>query len=792
MNKYICIHGHFYQPPRENPFLNKIERQGSAFPYHDWNARINDECYRPNTASRILSPHGKIVDIVNNFRYLSFNVGPTLMNWLYDKDQSTYDKIIEADKLSQDENHGHGNAIAQVYNHIIMPLASERDKQTQIKWGIADFRKHFGRDPEGMWLAETAINMDTVKALVDNGIKFTVLSPFQAEKVKTYFSNQWIDVTDGSVDPTQPYRVFTDETKEKYLDVFFYDAPISTAISFEHLLRDAGGFAHKLDTASHLNHGRPTLINVSTDGESYGHHEAFGDMCLAFFYKHLCHEYNMKPINYGAFLERFSPISEAILKAGDNNEGTAWSCSHGVGRWKEDCGCSTGGEEEWSQEWRKPLREGLDWLRDALWDIYEKEASAYFTDIEAARNDYYFVSHNTWTKDKFFKTHCVDEIDQTTRTKLLELLESQRFSQLMFTSCGWFFSEISGIETVQLMKYANAAIYYANPYSNEDLEKNGLNYLKQAKSNIDAKHNGDVVYKKWIKPYELTREKAGNQFIVEAHLTGKIKEQDVYMYQIEPVDDLSFTKDETVFRCLNSTITNINTEKASGMSILLSDKAGHVRTHIANKELSLEDIKKKLINCKSQQDINKLLKTKYHKQLGLADLNFEESSNIMEILWSKKTKKLNKDLSKIYSGFKELIEETVRMGGYLPSEIKSAIEIIMSAKLLNEIKEISNWNNRSIKPATDIVEISKQLHINLNITDIQLYLEGYLNEIMKKIIKEKNKKDIKDVISFLEIYEKLEININRSAAETEAFILYQEDKNNTELKELALMMNILV
>ena len=324
--RYLTIHGHFYQPPRENPYLEKIETQESAFPYHDWNTRINDECYRPNTCSRILTGEGRIQDIVNNYEYMSFNFGPTLLNWLAQNDQETYHKIIEADRLSCARNNGHGNAIAQVYSHIIMPLASYRDKVTQIRWGIDDFRRHFGREPEGMWLAETAINQETVHALIENGIKFTVLSPFQAEKTRLFFSNTWQNVEDGSIDPSQPYRIFLNDDPTRHLDVFFYDAPISTAVSFEHLLRDANEFAKRLSLAAMPKEGRPTLIHIATDGESYGHHEPFGDMCLAYFFKRLAEEYHFRLINYGYFLELYSPVSEVVLKRGLSGEGTAWSC----------------------------------------------------------------------------------------------------------------------------------------------------------------------------------------------------------------------------------------------------------------------------------------------------------------------------------------------------------------------------------------------------------------------------------------------------------------------------------
>jgi alpha-amylase/alpha-mannosidase (GH57 family) len=789
MNKYICIHGHFYQPPRENPFLDKIERQDSAFPYHDWNERINDECYKPNTSSRILSDKGKIVDVVNNFIYLSFNVGPTLMNWLYDNDKTTYNKIIEADYISREKNNGHGNAIAQVYSHIIMPLANERDKETQIKWGIYDFEKHYGRKPEGMWLAETAINKATVKDLINNGIKYTILSPFQAEKVKTFFSSDWQDVSNGNVDPSQPYRVFIDDKKDKFLDVFFYDAPISTAISFEHLLRNADDFAQRLNFVASANQGRPTLVNASTDGESYGHHEAFGDMCLAYFFKNHINKFEMTPINYAYFLEKFPPISEAILKDGINGEGTAWSCSHGVGRWKENCGCNTGGYADWNQEWRKPLRDGLNTLRDYLWEIYEKETSKVFKDIEKARNDYYFVFKKIWTFDKFFKENCENNPNEETKVKILELLESQRFSQLMFTSCGWFFSEISGIETVQIIKYANSAIFYAQPHSKTDLEKILLSYLEKAISNINSSHNGDAIYKKWIKPYELTAEKAVNQFIVKSYLTNNIKEENIYIYKIKLKENITFTIDNNIFHLINCTTSNLYTEKTLEHSAILFEHKGLIKIYINNSFLDIEKIKNELVG---QEKIIDTISKFYSKKFSLSNLNFEESADIMDLLWSKKTKKLNKDLNKIYSGFKDLIEETVLMGGYLPTEIKSAIEIIMSSKLLQEIKDIEVWNNKNIKPAINILELSQKLHLHLNVNDSKKYLEDYLLSLIKNLEKSLSNDNINLALCFLSIYEKIGITLNKSSAETIIFHLYKENKNNKELKELALMMNILV
>ena len=189
MEHYVCIHGHFYQPPRENPWLEEVELQDSAYPYHDWNERITEECYRPNMASRILGPDRKIIDIVNNYSKISFDFGPTLLSWLERHAPDVYQGVIDADKKSQERFSGHGAAIAQAYNHIIMPLANSRDKRTQIAWGIYDFEHRFGRKPEGMWLPETAVDLETLDILAEYGIKFTILSPHQAKRVRSIGGN---------------------------------------------------------------------------------------------------------------------------------------------------------------------------------------------------------------------------------------------------------------------------------------------------------------------------------------------------------------------------------------------------------------------------------------------------------------------------------------------------------------------------------------------------------------------------------------------------------------------------
>jgi len=465
---YLSIHGHFYQPPRENPWLEAIEVQDSAVPYHDWNERINAECYAPNSSSRIVDGRNRIIDIVNNYEYMSFNFGPTLLSWMEHYAPLTYEKIMKADIESVQSHNGHGNALAQVYNHIIMPLANEHDKQTQVIWGIKDFEYRFGRKPEGMWLAETAADDDTLRVLAENGIKFTILSPYQACEFKEIKSDKWEDVSWGNIDPARPYRYYIKSAKGKYIDIFFYDGSISKSVAFDNLLLDGDRFAKRLTEGVSDSRNFPQLVHIATDGESYGHHTKFGDMALSYVLKVKAKDLGFKITNYAEFLEKFPPKYEVKIK-----EPSSWSCSHGVGRWCEDCGCSTGGKPGWNQKWRKPLREALNYLRDELSVIFETYGKKYFSKNPwDVRNNYISVILNRKESNilKFQKDNFKPKLSDEERVRAMELLEIQRQTQLMFTSCGWFFTEISGIETVQIMKYAARAIQLARKFSDKDLE----------------------------------------------------------------------------------------------------------------------------------------------------------------------------------------------------------------------------------------------------------------------------------------------------------------------------------
>ncbi|RJQ55915.1 MAG: DUF3536 domain-containing protein [Nitrospiraceae bacterium] len=524
MEKYICIHGHFYQPPRENAWLEEIELQDSSYPYHDWNERITAECYAPNTASRILDTDGRIVEIMNNYSKMSFNFGPSLLSWMERHCPETYQAVLDADRQSMENFSGHGSAIAQVYNHMIMPLANRRDKYTQVIWGVRDFEHRFRRQPEGMWLPETAVDLATLEILVDLGISFTVLAPVQARRVReTRRGSRWKDVSGEKIDPTTAYLCRLPSGKT--LSVFFYDGPVSRDIAFGGLLSNGEEFSRRLMNAFSEDRKRPQLVNIATDGESYGHHHRGGDMALAY----CLHDVKSKNLatltNYAEFLERHPPAHEVEIF-----ENSSWSCIHGVERWRDDCGCNSGAHPGWTQGWRKPLREALDELRFQAITLFDKGTEKYLKNPWKARNDYISVilDRSVANIDKFFRKHAVRELEKEETVRALKFLEMQRNAMLMYTSCGWFFDEISGIETVQIMQYASKVMQLAEDLQGVSLEADFMDALESSPSNVYE--NGARPYELFVKPAMVDLLRVGTHYAISSVFNEYREQIKIYCY----------------------------------------------------------------------------------------------------------------------------------------------------------------------------------------------------------------------------------------------------------------------
>jgi alpha-amylase/alpha-mannosidase (GH57 family) len=536
MKKFICVHGHFYQPPRENPWLEAVELQDSASPYHDWNERITAECYAPNAHSRCLDGNNRIERIVNNYARISFNFGPTLLSWMQEKAPDILAAIQEADQESQQRFCGHGSALAQCYSHPIMPLANARDKQTQVAWGMRDFEFRFHRAPEGLWLPECAVDLESLEALAQFGLQFTILSPFQASRVRPMDGKKWEDVNGGKVDPSRPYRVQLPSGRS--IAVFFYDAPVAQAVAFERLLSDGGRLADRLLGACSNDRTWDQIVHVATDGESYGHHFRYGDMALAYALKTIEANADVRLTVYGEFLESHPPTHEVEL-----HQPSAWSCPHGVDRWRRDCGCNSGGHAGWNQSWREPLRNAMDWLRDQLASRYEIKGRALLKDPWAARDDYINVILDRSTENigRFFKRHATRELNDKDQVTALRLLEAQRHALLMYTSCGWFFDELSGLETVQVIQYAARAVQLARELWNEDLESGFVDKLALAKSNIPENADGRVVYEKFVKPAIVTRDTVGAHYAISSIFESYPPDARLYSFSFHQEDRQLFT-----------------------------------------------------------------------------------------------------------------------------------------------------------------------------------------------------------------------------------------------------------
>jgi len=477
--RFVILHGHFYQPPRENPWLGFIERQPSAAPFRHWTERITEECYRANAFSPVLARNGRVADLVNNFEHLSFNIGPTLMEWLEPNAPDVHRRIIAGDRRSAERLDGHGNALAQCYNHAILPLASRADKLTQVRWGLEDFEQRFGRRAAGIWLPETAVDQETVEILIECGVRFTVLAPTQLEASRPLAGNSdWEPVADHvNRVHHRPYRLFGRDRSAGHLDAFFFHPAISREISFEHLLRDGRTFARRLAQAFSQDDPEVQELTVATDGETFGHHEPFANMCLSWIFGQSAEKLHFRLTNFGHYLAHHPPRREARLQPGPDGEGTAWSCAHGVGRWTRDCGCSTGAREGWNQQWRTPLRKALDGLRERADAVVRREG----LDPAAANIP------RGGTGDR----------------RQDALAELHYFSQLMFTSCGWFFNDIGGLEPVQNLLYARRAAELLENRFGEPVETELQRILARARSNEPNRGHGARIYRREVLPRTL-------------------------------------------------------------------------------------------------------------------------------------------------------------------------------------------------------------------------------------------------------------------------------------------------
>ncbi|MBE7713685.1 MAG: DUF3536 domain-containing protein [Cyanobacteria bacterium SIG26] len=771
IEKFLTIHGHFYQPPRENPWLEAIELQDSALPFHDWNERICKECYNPNSVSRIVDNRNRILDIVNNYEYMSFNFGPTLLSWMEEFAPLTYERIIKADIESQSQHNGHGNAMAQVYNHIIMPLANLKDKETQVKWGIRDFEYRFGRKPEGIWLAETAVDDETLKVLVENGIKFTVLSPYQALKIRKKNTKDWQDVSWGNIDPARSYEYTIKSDTSKKIDLFFYDGAISRSVAFDELLTDGNKFIKRLKEGVSEVRDYPQLINIATDGESYGHHTKFGDMALSYVLKIKAEDEGFKITNYAEYLEAYKSDYEADIK-----QASSWSCFHGVGRWKEDCGCSTGGHPGWNQKWRSSLRNALDYLRDELVKVFEYEGPKYFTkDVWEVRNDYIEVILDRSYSNirKFQKDHFQPELTEEEKVKGMELLEIQRQAMLMYTSCGWFFSEISGIETVQIMKYAARAMQLAAGFTDENLEIKFLEILKEAKSNIQEFGTGKDIYERFVKPSVVTSKQVACLWAISSLYQDFEDEEDVYCYSVKCNDYQKATKGNANFIIGNIEIRSKVTLQKSNLVFALMQYAGG-DFHCTIKEFSTnneyQELKTNLIKTFMLNPITEIIRSldeKFGKEyFTLKDIFIEERKKILQILLKDQLAKFADTYKGMYQQGKGSIYHMQNLGLEIPNEFKISAAYALSKRYNDLLANSDGFVEKNIiQEIMDINFEAKKMNIQIDKTPSNKNFAKRINTNLIRLTKSFEIQQADAIVELFEIIEKLDLQIDISESQ---------------------------
>lgn len=794
---YLTIHGHFYQPPRENPWLEAIELQDSALPFHDWNERVNLECYNPNSASRIVDSNNKVLDIVNNYALMSYNFGPTLLSWMELHAPKTYERVIKADIASRVKFSGHGNAIAQVYNHMIMPLANLNDKITQVIWGIKDFEYRFGRMPEGMWLAETAVDDETLEVLADHGIKFTILSPYQSlkyRKMGDQSKDSWIDAGWGNIDPAKPYRYFVKKNPKKFVDLFFYDGAISKSVAFDNILQDGNKFVNRLREGLSDTRDYPQLVNIGTDGESYGHHTKFGDMALAYVLRLKAKESGFTITNYAEYLDKYGVADEVDIK-----QASSWSCFHGVGRWKEDCSCSTGGQHGWNQKWRKPLRDAFDYLRDKLVVLFDNEGKKLFTKNPwDVRNEYISVilDRGDLSVKNFFRNNLKPECSDDEKIAAIKLLEIQRQAMLMYTSCGWFFAEISGIETTQIMKYAARAMQLAASFTDEDFESEFVKILSNAHSNIREYGSGADIYKKFVKPSVVTIKQIASLWAIMSLYEEIEDETKLYCYDIKRLNYKTVSKGKNSLYIGRVEIkSQITLEKYDMIFALLKYSGGDF--HCAIKEYSsaeeFTEIQKNLtstfVNFPLTEIIRSLDENFGSEYYTLKDIFIEERRKILNVMIQGKTNKFSGLYKDIYEDGKASIFHFKNLGLNPPDEFKIAAKYVLGMEFNKQFENEDNvFSQHDLQEAIDINNEAKLLDIKLDKKLANTMFTERINDAMYALAKNPEIHRIETVLNLYKYVALLELRIDTSESQNTYFnkiheILEEAVSNIDELKD---------
>ena len=771
MTRAIVIHGHFYQPPRENPWLESVEVQDSAAPYHDWNERVTAECYAPNTAARRVDEHNRVLDIVDNFEKISFNVGPTLFAWLARHRPDVYAKILEADRASVAARGGHGNALAQVYNHLIMPLATRRDKVTQVRWGIDDFRARFGREPEGLWLPETAVDNESLEVLAEAGVKFTVLAPHQALRVRPLSAATW-EETNG-IDPSRAY--LWRGPRGLTLAIFFYDGHISRAIAFDRLLERAENLVAWLNAAFSETRTWPQLVHCATDGETYGHHSRFGEMALAAAVQQIEAERTATLTNYGAFLAAHPPTHEVEIR-----ERTSWSCAHGVERWRSDCGCRTRGD--WHQRWRAPLREALDWLRDQIDPFFEARASAHLKDPWAALDAYAAVllDRSPERLDAFFAAQARGPLDPTARVEARRLLELQRNRLLMYTSCGWFFDEISAIEPVQILRYAAMALQYLNDLGGGRLEDGFVRRLAAAPSNVPEIRTGAEVYRRLVRPTAVNLNRVVAHYAITGFLEEYPADARVYAYRVERLDEARESVDSTALRVAHVRVSSEITGETRDMMYALLHFGGHdfsCGIRAWDDQATYDAVKADLLGRLARQSVADLVRGLDEYFPGglssLSHLFLDERRRVLASVIRATLDRHEETYRKIWEETRKLVHYLREVDAPLPEALAIVARHVLEQQVAAELQPLPELGAIPDRAFT-IVGEAQTLGLTLDLAPLRFIMHRAVTQALDAIAESASSERVARATALIEGARRLGIRYGHWATQNRFFQLWRE------------------
>ncbi len=789
VEKLVCIHGHFYQPPRENPWLEEVELEESAYPYHDWNNRIKAECYEPNTSSRIMDSEWRIMGLVNNYSRINFNFGPTLLYWLERHSPEVYESIISADKESMKNFSGHGSAIAQVYNHMIMPLASRPDKETQVKWGIKDFETRFNRYPEGMWLPETAVDIETLEVLAENNIKFTILAQHQATKSRKIDDKKWTDVSGAKIDPRRAYSCNLPSGRK--VTLFFFDKMIANDMAFGTLLENGEAFAKRIAGAFSESPEDAALVNLATDGEMYGHHRAHGDMALAYCLYYLETNNLAKITNYSEYLEKHPPTYEVEI-----NPNTSWSCSHGIERWRNDCG-DNAGMPGWHQRWRKPLRDAMDWLRDTIKGKFDYEMRKYVKDPWQARNEYVdIVLDRSRSKEKieqFLSKHAARELNEDDKQRVIKLLEMQRHAMLMYTSCGWFFDDISGLESVQVLKYAARVMQLARSDLNADLEPQYLKMLHEAPSNVGQFSNGEGVYDILVKPAVVDLVKIGVQRAIMALFADRTTSSNASSSEtccFKVAEETPETNDAGKFRLvvgrsrISSQITFAEA-LVSYAALWLGDHNVSCGIMQDMKEDAFRKMRDEVMDCFKKGQINEaivLLSQHFGgTTYSLKDLLRDQQRGILDFILAGSVKKAVELYDVVYKDNYATMRFMNEIRIQPPKPLRTATDIVLTS----EIRRMLSSDALDLEQLEHLVSDSRLLSIAIDAELIGLEASNRIaGELDKLLGSPEDLQRLENVAKLVRIIGNLPIKLNLWRSQNSAFKIaqsyYQEAKKGSD------------